>query len=151
MNDKEIKRRIDRLKSLALAYVAMNEGELIEKYREKMRIFDILSSSHSPHPHFLHRVYISRKALKHFVESRKAELLKKHTEDETIAIMHGALEEIPCVILNFNVYRLEHDTHCYKKDYPGQPSLQIGCDWSEGVLEIKTIHFVKIRKTKTPA
>lgn len=150
-DDLDTQSKIDALKEIALLYLNMEKGQLIDKHLERLHIFNVAGTTFAPHPHIQHSVYISRKALKHVVESRKAELLKKHSIEETCAILSGMLEEIPFVFEEFDVYRLENNTHYYKKDYPGQPSIQIGCDWSDKSLEIKTIHFVKMSKTKKPA
>ncbi len=54
----------------------MDYGAPIENYIELLRVFTIRGSSYAKHPHKMMRVYISRKSLKHFVESRKYELAK---------------------------------------------------------------------------
>ncbi|MCX6703340.1 MAG: hypothetical protein NTV02_01455 [Candidatus Zambryskibacteria bacterium] len=83
-----ISRRIARLKKLVRAYFILPVGAIIERHTELLRVFDIRGSVHSKkHPHHMLRVYISRRFLKHFVESRKAELERNHTKEEALALI----------------------------------------------------------------
>ena len=91
------------------------------------------------------RVYITRRALKHIVESRKKELLKNHTRDEAIAAICFAVEHIQETITNFDKYELEPPSQCYLKDfsYLGKPKLRVALAEKDDRLEIKSIHFTK--------
>ena len=91
------------------------------------------------------RVYITRKALKHIVESRKAELLKRHSPEEALQKICFALENLQEAITDFDKYEYEPPTHFYIKDFShkGEPLLRVAIDAVQNRLEIKSIHFTK--------
>ncbi len=60
MNQSEFENRMENLKKLTEIYFQMEKGELIENYLEKLYISDILNTTHSPHPHINHAVFITR-------------------------------------------------------------------------------------------
>ena len=136
------------LKKLAREYSDLEEGALIDKHLEQLRVFDIRGSKHLEHPHRMLRVYISRKALKHFVESRKKELSKHHYPDQVTENIDFALDRIQETITNFDRYELEPPKHFYFKDYShvGKPSVRILLEIKDARLEIISIHFTKSKK-----
>ncbi|MDP2642058.1 MAG: hypothetical protein Q8P21_02085 [bacterium] len=147
-----ISRRIAALKKLAKEYFLLEKRAPIIKHEELLRVFDIRGSIHKDdHPHKGVRVYISRKSLKHFVESRKEDLERKHTEEEALGNICFAIQEIQEVITNFTVYELEPPgKHFYVKDYShmGKPFIRILLEPKSARLEIKSIHFTKSKKKK---
>ena len=149
MNRKESP-RITTLKNLAGNYFTLSNGHLIEKPEETLRVVSIKEDyAEGNHPHKKSRVYITRKALKHFVESRKKELLKHHKEADALLSIYFAIEQIPVTILYFDKYEFEvnPEKFFYTKYYQGVPSIRIllTCP-EEGILEINSIHFTKSKK-----
>jgi hypothetical protein len=148
--------KIAKLIELAREYYPMEEKAAIIKFTELLRVCDIRGSRHAVHPHDGYRVYISRRALKHFVEERKADLKKRHTDEEALQRICDAIESICDVVINFERYELEPDEgkHFYTKDsvMAGIPSLRVLLESDsedEWTLEICSIHFTKPRsKTK---
>lgn len=155
---KSIPRRIASLKKLARTYYCLLGGALIEKFEEPLRIFDVRGSRHNNrHPHRAARVYITRRALKHFVEERRFELRKRHSDDEAIERICVAIEYLPDVIIDFDRYEYEPDIghigrHFYTKDHTDEriPSLRVLVESDSGdkKLYIVSVHFTKHRKTK---
>lgn len=140
-----IPRRLAGLKNLVRDYFDLSRGDLIEKHTEKIRVFDIRGSKHPKHPHKMSRVYITRRALKHFVESRKEELLRTHSPESALELVCFAIEHIQETITDFDKYEFEPPTHTYTKDFShlGKPRLRIMMDIVDTRLEIKSIHFNK--------
>ncbi|MDB5255086.1 MAG: hypothetical protein JWL92_462 [Candidatus Nomurabacteria bacterium] len=138
-------KRLAHLKKLVKIYVGLERGSLINKHLELLRICTIQNSVHPEHPHDMVRVYISRKALKHFVESRSYELRIRHTSEQIIENICFALDSIQETITNFDRYELERPEakHFYTKDYSvlGRPQLRIVLEYTDDKLEIVSIHF----------
>jgi hypothetical protein len=97
------------------------------------------------------RVYISRRALKHFVERRKGEILKNNNLDKTTNILISMVLYIENIIIKPDkiiVYELENKI-IYEKIYNNENHLSIRVV-TELVLsktQIKSIHLIK---TKIP-
>lgn len=144
--------RITTLKTLAGQYFVLPDGHLIEKPEETLRIVDIKEDCRDgKHPHKKSRVYITRRALKHFVEKRKEELLKHHKDADVLLSIYFTIEQIPEIILTFNKYEfeVEPEKFFYIKHYSGAPSIRIllRCP-KEGILEISSMHFTRYKKDK---
>ena len=149
----DVSSKITILIELAKAYFPLAHNTLIERHDELLRIMDIKSTKHEKHPHQDSRVYISRRALKHFVEKRKAELSKYHKEEDSLLKICSAIEQIPEIIVNFDKYEYEYnpEKHFYIKHYSGEPSIRVLCEISKehtGNLEICSLHFTKSKKDK---
>lgn len=143
----ESQKRQTTLKRLVEEYYSLIVGHIIEKPDELLRVVDIKETQRQKHPHKKFRVYISRKALKHFVESRKEELKKRHTVAEALLKILFAVEQISEVFLNFDKYEYEPEKHFYTKHYSGEPSLRIFVEERKvNSLEICSIHFTKHKK-----
>ncbi len=142
-----IPKRLNRIKRLADDYFFLEKGDFIEKHDELLRVADIRGNSSKKHPHRKYRIYISRRALKHFVEERKEGFLIKHSEEAALAAIHFAIEMIPDVIMDCDRHehepKLEPPKHFYSKDYSycGRPLVRILVEEKEHTLEIRSIHF----------
>lgn len=138
-----IPRRLNHLKKLAKIYIELPTRSFINKHLELLRVCTIQNSIHSEHPHHMVRVYISRKALKHFVESRSYELQKRHTPEQIMETICFVLDSIQETVTNFDLYELEPPKHFYTKDYSslGKPQLRILLEHTGDKLEIISIHF----------
>lgn len=144
-----IPRRLTAIKRLAKEYCLLRYGVAIENYTELLRVFTIRGSSYPNHPHKMMRVYISRKSLKHFVESCTYELLKNHTPEHILESICFAIDHIQETITDYDVYIDEQPTnHFYMKDYSsvGRQYLRVLLEVKAGVLEIKSIHFRKVKR-----
>ena len=143
-----IQRRLQNIKKLLKLYYSLARGELIEHHTELLRVFDIRGSKHDAHPHKMLRVYISRRSLKHFVESRKLELEKYHTQEKTLESICFAIDSIQKTIINFDTYEFEPPKHFYLKDFSsaGKPFLRILLELKDSRLEIISIHFKERRQ-----
>lgn len=53
-----IPRRLQGIKKLVKEYLTLEKGDLIEKYTELLRVFDVRGSVNKKHPHKNKRVYI---------------------------------------------------------------------------------------------
>jgi len=147
----KISPRIITIRDLVREYYTLKDGALIDKHNELLRIIDIESIKHEKHPHKTFRVYVSRKALKHFIEERKKELSKNNKEADILLKICFIVEQIPEVIVNFDRYEYECEPtkYFYTKYYPGEPSLRILCEPSknkENSLEICSMHYTKQQK-----
>lgn len=148
MSEASISRRINRIKRLLKEYYTLEHGTLIDKHTELLRVFSIRASIHKNHPQKMKRVYISRRALKHFTESRKEQLSKNHTHQNVIENIYFAIDKIQETITNFDSYEYKPTQYLFVKDYSslGKPFLRILVEVIENRLEIKSIHFRKIQK-----
>lgn len=147
----ERQKRISILKKLVEEYFTYNKGSMIEKPQELFRVVDIKEPVNERHPHRGFRVYISRKALKHFVESRKEELGKRHSVLEVSVSVFSAIEKIPEVFLSFDRYEYESnlEKYFYTKHYGDEPSLRILVQQKRRKsLEIRSMHFTRRRSEK---
>ena len=144
----ELSQRLTAIKAIAQGYYSLRPGELIANHLELLRIFEIQDSIHDSHPHDGMRIYVSRRALKHFIESRKEELEKHHTPEETFESICFAVDHIQETINNFDDYLLVPPKHFYTKDYSsdGKPQLRILLEVKDGRLEIRSIHFRERKK-----
>ena len=145
-------RRIEKIQEWAKSYYYLEVGIVIEKHLELLRVFDIRGFENiATHPHREKRVYISRKALKHFVEERKAELKKHHTEEESLKRIDFVIGEIKEVVVNYHSYTRERmdngiEKHFYVRKYQGEPSIRILLEEKDDNLEICSLHFSKNKK-----
>ena len=145
-------KRIEKIKELAKIYYFLEVGALIDKHLELLRVFDIRGFENvATHPHRDKRVYILRRALKHFVEERKTELKKYHTEDEALQRIDFAISEIKEVVVNYHSYTREridgeNEKHFYVRNYQGEPSIRVLLEEKPENLEICSLHFTKNRK-----
>ena len=152
-------RQREKLAALAGVYFELERGTFIEHPAQTHKISMIEGEYSEKHPQQGHEVFITRKALKHFVESRKEEMRKHHIESEILANITFAVEHIQDVIVNFDLYELEPpDKHFYSRNYAslGKPNLRVLVEVKNGCLEIVSIHFRKhgkhkpVGRTKTP-
>jgi hypothetical protein len=143
-------RRFTHLKKLVKMYAKLDPGSLISNHLEILRVCTIQNSIHPEHPHDMIRVYISRKALKHFVESRTYELKKRHSFEEIIENLYFAVDSIKETVTNFDSCDLTLPKYIYTKDYSSfqKPQLRIVLEYKETCLEIISIHFREKRKPK---
>ncbi|MDB5265897.1 MAG: hypothetical protein JWM39_610 [Parcubacteria group bacterium] len=139
--------RITKIISLVDEYFLLDKGDLIDNHVELLRIADIPNNASLKHPHALCRVYISRRARKHFVEERKEAFFIKHSEVETLDAIHFAIRMISDVLSDFDYLEYEPKTipskYFYSKDYRdiGRPAVRILVEEKEKTLQIRSIHF----------
>jgi|GEM_PF-1651135 len=147
--------RIQTIVELVGEYFKLEDNELIERHNELLRMADIKDGKYGDnHPHHGLRAYIRRRALKHVVEERRAELSKDHTAEEVLAKITAAVEQVPEIIVNFDKYeyQLEPDKteksekYFFAKHYQGEPSIRVLCERTKAGLEICSIHFTKQKK-----
>lgn len=144
--------RVMTLRELIGEYFGLPKGELIDKPAELLRVADIKDGKHADHPHKGKRVYISRRAFKHFIEERKDQLSINHAPVEVLGKITFVAEQISEVVINFDKYEYEAEPpkYFYTKHYVGEPSIRILCEIIDADrLEICSIHFKK--KQKTPS
>lgn len=101
------------------------------------------------HPHQGYDIYASRRALKHIIERRKQDLLKRHTNDECFLIIRFLLNSILESILTFDEYIYEKPcNHFYVKDFTQSqyPKVRILAEVAATQLHIKSVHLVKRTK-----
>ncbi len=120
-------------------YFKLKDGELIEKHLELIKIFNRSEQ----------QILISRKALKHFVESRKRELSINHSDKNIIELLKFAISNIENVFTSYDSADIgEQGRKILSKDYSnlGFPHLRIVYDEKNNNLEIVSIHFRKNRR-----
>lgn len=141
-----LSRRIENIKKLVDIYFKLEKGMLIERHLEQVRVFSIRSSVNKKHPHKNKHVYISRRALKHFVESRKEELLKHHTQEQVVENIYFAIDFLQETVVQFEYYEYEPPrNHFYTKNYSHlqKPKVRVLVEERGDFLEIISIHFRK--------
>jgi len=141
-----ISKRIKSIKKLVNTYINFERGVLIDKHLEQLRVFSVRGSINKKHPHKNKRVYISRRALKHFVESRKEELGKHHTKDQVSENIYFAIEHLQETVVHFEHYEYTPPrNHFYTKNYHHvqKSKLRVLVEENNDSLEIISIHFRK--------
>lgn len=127
------------LLNLIEEYFKLKDGELIEKHLELMEVFKQNQQ----------QILISRKALKHFVESRRNELSVNYSESQTIELLKFAVKNIENVFTGYDSTDIgEKNRKILSKDFSrlGLPHLRVVYDNKNTHLEIISIHFRKNRK-----
>jgi len=139
------------LEKLTVEYFYLDHGILIENYLELLKIAKVSESADPNHPHLGMNLFISRRALKHFVESRKKELLVHHSEEKTLELLLFATKNLKEIICDFDSYEYRPpNCHFYLKDYShiGKSNVRILVENVNEKLEIVSIHFKKNTKKK---
>ena len=142
---------IEKLLELAKFYIQLEKGCSIENHTELIEIFNILNSKNDKHPHRDMGVYISRKSLKHFIERRKEDFSKYHSNEQLSDIINFIINNINEVIINFDSYEYKPPRdHFYKKDYShlGKSWIVVLLEEKGDCLEVKSIHIKKNKKKK---
>ncbi|MDB5188741.1 MAG: hypothetical protein JWM92_339 [Candidatus Nomurabacteria bacterium] len=126
-------------------YYALPYGQLIDKHTELLGVCSIRNPVYKKHPHYGKRVYISRRALKHFVESRKAELGRYHSAGETLENIYFAIDSTQETIINFDLYEDCFPKYLFTKDYSDidKSQIRVILEVKNNRLEILSIHFKK--------
>jgi hypothetical protein len=126
------------LEKLVHEYFHMEYKSPIENHLKLLKVFFLKNTG----------IYISRRSLKHFVESRKKELLVNHTKERALASIIFAVRHISETITQFDSYKTQYpNRYLYTKDYSstGSPRLRIILETVDNHLEIVSIHFKRIR------
>ena len=112
----------------------MDYGVLINKHSELLQLdgnYDI---------------YISRKALKHFVESRKKEMVYSHTKEEVLDKLYFAVDMVKSSYINPDMININHlGRPIYTKylEKIKKTNIRIVFELKNERLEICSIHFQK--------
>ena len=124
---------IQKIKLLIQEYYDLESGVFIDQYTELLEI--------CKNP----LLYISRRALKHFVERRKFEFSIKHSKEDVISRMYFAIDRITEVVTQFDRKETYPDKYLYTKEYPDFEGmwLRVIAEPKGPWLEIKSIHFRK--------
>jgi hypothetical protein len=94
-------------------------------------------------------LFISRRSLKHFVESRKVELIRKHTQNEVLSRLFLAVENVVEIYTNSDKTSLQENNRTVYTKYSinrTQHSIRLVLEQVENKLEICSIHFQKSKK-----
>lgn len=112
----------------------MEPGSLIDGYLELIR-FD-----------YDYDVYISRKSLKHFVESRKKEMFDTHEEFEIFNKLYFAIDNVILTYSTFDKFiPKDSNRYIYVKYFESLKmiNLRIVLELVSNRLEVCSIHFQK--------
>ena len=114
----------------------MDPGTRIERYDELLKVCSNPS------------VQISRRALKHFVERRKGEMWERYPEDEVIARLFFAIDNIGLTVQRHDSREEEDNKLVYGKYFDNEykSSLKVVMESVQEHWEIKSIHFKKNKK-----
>ena len=115
-------------------YYHMDHGVLIDNHLELMRFDD------------RYTIYISRKALKHFVESRKKEMVETHTEEEILNKLYFAVDNVVVTYVNYDEFKINVLQRLIYTKYFNElayHSLRIVADNVSNTFEVCSIHFQK--------
>jgi hypothetical protein len=133
-----------KLRKYIVLYYGLSYGALIEKPNELLRLFDV---PHTPHGDKL-RIYISRRSLKHFVESRTYQLGKNRTSEQVLTKLYFAIENVEGTILIPDIYeKISENKYRYTKHFSGSSALRVIVEQipQTNRLEIVSIHFTRHR------
>jgi len=92
-------------------------------------------------------VYISKRALKHFVESRKIELVSKHDDLYIQKRLFYIINNIENVLKNHDLYEFINDRHYFSKNLCtiDISKIRIVLEVIDNHFEIVTMHFQKLK------
>ncbi len=144
-NDTELQ----TIRMLVKDYFELPYGFHIEQHTRLHKILMIESLQYPNHPCTGLAVYISRKSIKHFVESRKTELSKNHNTENSLRMIYFAIDSVADVIGNFDTFNQKtSDKISFTKryDYLKSYSIRVILEFKDSHLEIVSIHFTKIKK-----
>lgn len=124
------------IKALVRYYFKLEKGALIKGHTELIPVLD--------------NIFISRRALKHFVERRREELLKKHTRQESLTTIYFIVDSLPEIIKQPDCLEIECEKYILTKDYYhiDKSSIRIILELRQGSFEIVSIHFKRKRNKK---
>lgn len=94
-------------------------------------------------------MYISRRALKHFVESRSREMKEKFTDDDVLKRLYFAIDSAESIFQEYDIFTQEDEVkRIYAKYFDKYPNflIRIVVEVIENHLEVKSIHFKKTKK-----
>ncbi len=93
-------------------------------------------------------VYISKRALKHFVESRSGELVD-YDEKFVLNRLHLIIDNIENVLINYDLFEKMNNRFYFSKDFlkPIEPSIRIVLENIDSHFEIVTMHYKKTKNT----
>jgi predicted nucleic acid-binding OB-fold protein len=112
----------------------MEAGSLIDNYLELLPFDEN------------YNIYISRKSLKHFVESRKKEMFNSHTEVEIFNKLFFAIDNVICTYISYDeMMQKDSNRMIYVKYFENIKlvNLRIVLESVSDRLEICSIHFQK--------
>jgi len=94
-------------------------------------------------------IYISKRSLKHFVESRSGELFDRYDYDFISKRLYFIIDNIENVIYNHDLCRIENGRYYFSKDfsYVYMPIVRIVLECVGGHFEIVTMHYKKTKNT----
>ena len=127
------------LKTLISEYFKMQQGELISNHLEQIFLFEYKNK----------KVSIKRKVLKHFVESRKKELIVNYSEEESINLLNLVISKVQDIFENFDSADIgDLNRKIFSKDYSheGLPNLRVVHEENPNEVELVSIHFRKHKK-----
>jgi hypothetical protein len=138
------------LLELAQKYLCLPDKSLIEEPFEFLYVGTIPASRISIHPFRGYEIVISRRALKHFVDKRRAEMEKRHSHQEILEAVLFALRKIQEVIILHDSYEYIPPRHYFTKAFPylNKALIRIITDQKKDRLEICSIHFKTNRANK---
>lgn len=125
------------MKNLIQEYYYLDRGVYIDRYLELIKVFN------KP------KIYISRRALKHFVERRKEDLGIRYSETEVLSRMYFVIDSIEEVFKNSDeCYELDSNRTAYIKYYShaDRSSVRIIIEKNKNVYHVVSMHFNKTKK-----
>ena len=92
-------------------------------------------------------VYISRRSIKHFVESRKSELLNKHDNTYILKRLFIIIDNIYDILNNNDEYELLNNRHYFSKRFGtiDISKIRVVLELKGEHYEIVTMHYQKLK------
>ena len=93
-------------------------------------------------------VYISKRALKHFVESRSGELIG-FDNNYILERLYLIIDNIENVLTDYDLFEKMNNRLYFSKDFlkPIEPSIRIVLENIDNRFEIVTMHYKKTKNT----
>lgn len=140
-----------RIRELVDEYFVLPDGALIPRANELLCICE--SGKDKVHPCAGYGIYISRKNIKHFVESRRQQLSKKHSGAEMLQKMYILVESIGDIILT-GTAELQEDGYviCSSIEpiFDKRQYVRVILESKETHFEIRTIHVRTEKRKEIP-
>ncbi len=92
-------------------------------------------------------VFISKRALKHFVESRSAELIEKYDVEYILYRLHIIIDNIENVLNSYTSFETINNRHYFLKNIStiDVSSIRIVLEFIGDHFEIVTMHYKKLK------
>ncbi len=92
-------------------------------------------------------MYISKRSLKHFVESRSGELINKYDDEYILNRLNSIIDNIENILHNYDLFEIKDNRLYFSKEFSiiNLSAIRIVLEFIDNHYEIVTMHFQKLK------